>query len=63
MRYRFPMTLLTRLIEAFRIRTPWAPGVIRGGKGRLPSRIALPFAQRAKARREVARLLERMSKA
>jgi hypothetical protein len=57
------MTLLSRILDSLRIRTPWAPGIVRGGKGRLPSRIALPFAQRAKARREVARLLERMSKA
>ncbi len=63
MRYLPAMTLLSHLFNAFRIRTPWAPGIVRGGKGRLPSRIAMPFAQRAKARREVALLLERVSKA
>lgn len=55
------MTFLTRLIDALRIQRPWSPGLVRGGKGRLPSRIALPFMQRAKARREVSMLLKRVS--
>jgi len=57
------MTLLSRILNSLRIRTPWSPGIVRGGKGRLPSRLAMPFAQRAKARREVAQLLERVTKA
>jgi len=34
--------LLARLLGAVRITHPWRPGVIRGGKGRLPARIRRP---------------------
>lgn len=59
-------SLLHRLIAAVCIDRPWHPGLIRGGKGRLPKRIKRPrnpvsppdAPQRIAASRAVRRLLK-----
>lgn len=40
--------LIHKLLDALRIRRPWAPGLIRGGEGRLPNRVRAPLSATAR---------------
>lgn len=56
-------SFLSRLIAAVRIQRPRMHGLVSGGQGTLPDRIPLPSVAGLKARREVRRLLQRVSRA